>query len=104
MQCMQCTCIHVVVMAEKDSRIERLLPEDQQREKEKDGRIRRILCDVLKLRVLAYIIAQPAAFTFILALLLIAASMPPIGSYIKTHNLPDLFTMRVCHFSACPPP
>lgn len=74
----------------------RSLPSEQEREREKDGRVRRFLCDVLRLRVFAYIAAQPAAFSFIVSLFLIAACMPAIGRYIATsEELPDLFRMRV---------
>lgn len=72
------------------------LPEDQLREKEKDGRIRRFIWDILTLRILAYICAQPASFTFILAFLFITVSMPPLAAYIRRPaQLPDLDTMRV---------
>ena len=72
------------------------LPEDQLREKEKDGRIRRFIWDVLTLRILAYICAQPASFTFILAFLFITVSMPPMAAIIRHKvQLPDLDTMRV---------
>lgn len=72
------------------------LPDDQLREKEKDGRIRRFLWDVLTLRVLAYVISQPASFTFIASFLIITLVMPPMAAYIKNaHRLPDLDTMRV---------
>lgn len=71
------------------------LPDDQLREKEKDGRIRRFLWDVLTLRVLAYVISQPASFTFIASFLIITLVMPPMATYIKNaHRLPDLDTMR----------
>ena len=74
----------------------RTLPPDQQEELEKDGRVRRFLCDMLRLRVIAYIVAQPASFLFILSLFLIALCMPPIGWYISSvDNLPDLDSMRV---------
>lgn len=76
------------------------LPEEQLREREKDGRIRRFICGVLTLRVLAYIIAQPASFTFITSFLFITLTMPPMAAYIKNAgDLPDLDTMRVrpCH-------
>ena len=91
-------------MASKASR----LPKGQQREKEKDGRIRRFLCDVLTQRVLAYVAAQPPSFAFILSLLCITLTMPPMAAYIKNAGpLPDLDTMRVssekhsCHFFLC---
>lgn len=72
------------------------LPDEQLREKEKDGRIRRFLWDVLTLRVLAYIISQPASFTFIASFLFITVVMPPMAVYIKNADeLPDLDTMRV---------
>lgn len=72
------------------------LPDEQLREKEKDGRIRRFLWDVLTLRVLAYVVSQPASFTFIASFLLITLVMPPMAVYIKNANeLPDLDTMRV---------
>ena len=72
------------------------LPEVQLREKEKDGWIRRFVWDVLKLRMFAYVVAQPASFTFILSFLFITLSMPPMALYIKNaKELPDLDTMRV---------
>ena len=72
------------------------LPEEQLREREKDGRIRRFFCDVLNLRVFAYITAQPASFVFILSLLFITLSMPPVALYVKNApELPDLDAMRV---------
>lgn len=71
-------------------------PLEQLKEMEKEGRIRRFLWDVVTLRVFAYVIAQPASFVFILSLLLITLSMPPIALYIKNADeLPDLDTMRV---------
>ncbi len=80
----------------------RSLPPEQEREKENDGRIKRFLCDVLRLRVLGYIVAQPAAFTFILSLFLLAVCMPAIGRHIiSAHQLPDLFAMRVREGSLC---
>ena len=72
------------------------LPEEQLREKEKDGRIRRFICDVLTLRVLGYVCAQPASFSFILSFLIITLTMPPMALYIKyAPELPDLDTMGV---------
>ena len=72
------------------------LPEEQQREREKDGRVRRLVWDVFTLRVLAYVCAQPASFTFIVSFLFITLSMPPMAAYIRhTQQLPDLDTMRV---------
>lgn len=72
------------------------LPDEQLREKEKDGRIRRFICDVLTLRVLAYVCAQPASFSFIFSFLIITITMPPMALYIKrSPELPDLDTMRV---------
>lgn len=72
------------------------LPEGQLREKEKDGRIRRFLWNVLTLRMLAYIVSQPASFTFIASFLIITLVMPPMAAYIRNaHELPDLDTMRV---------
>ena len=72
------------------------LPEDQLREKEKDGRIRRLVCDILTLRIVAYICAQPATFTFIIAFIFITLAMPPMAIYIRhSSELPDLDTMRV---------
>lgn len=74
----------------------RRLPSEQQEVKEKDGRIRRFLCNVLQLRVLAYIVSQPAAFLFILSLFLIALCMPFLGVFVKnSSDLPDLDSMRV---------
>ena len=72
------------------------LPENQLREREKDGRIRRFIWDVLTLRMLAYVFAQPATFTFIVSFLFITVSMPPMAAYIRNADqLPDLDTMRV---------
>lgn len=71
-------------------------PLEQLKEMEKEGRIRRFLWDVVTLRVFAYVLAQPASFVFILSLVLITLSMPPIALYIKNADqLPDLDTMRV---------
>ena len=72
------------------------LPEEQLREREKDGRIRRFLWDVLTLRILAYVCAQPASFSFILTFIFITTSMPPMATYIRNAaQLPDLDSMRV---------
>ena len=80
-----------------------LLPTEQEREKEKDGRIKRLFCDVLRLRILAYIVSQPAAFVFIVSLFLIALCMPAIGRYVaNADQLPDLFTMRVRNIYGVP--
>ena len=71
-------------------------PLEQLKEMEKEGRIRRFLWDVVTLRMFAYVLAQPASFVFILSLVLITLSMPPIALYIKNADqLPDLDTMRV---------
>ena len=78
------------------------LPEDQLKEKEKDGRIRRFIWDVLTLRILAYVFAQPASFTFIVSFIFITVSMPPMASYIRNADqLPDLDTMRVGTLHRC---
>lgn len=79
-----------------DSKERHRLPPDQQRELEKDGRCRRLFCDILRLRVLAYIVSQPTPFTFILSLFLIAITLPLVGLYIsRTGGLPDLDAMQV---------
>lgn len=71
-------------------------PLEQLKEMEKEGRIRRFLWDVITLRMFAYVIAQPASFVFILSLVLITLTMPPMAMYIKNSDqLPDLDTMRV---------
>ena len=71
-------------------------PLEQLKELEKDGRIRRFLCHVLILRVFAYIAAQPASFFFILSLMVITVSMPPVALHVRnTGSLPDLDAMRV---------
>jgi hypothetical protein len=45
--------------------------------------------------MLAYVVAQPASFTFIISFLFITLSMPPMALYIKNaKELPDLDTMR----------
>ena len=79
-----------------ESRERHRLPPEQQRELNKDGRCRRILCDILRLRVLAYIARQPAPFMFILSLFLISITLPLVGLYIsRVDGLPDLDAMQV---------
>ena len=83
-----------------ESRERHRLPPEQQRELNKDGRCRRILCDILRLRVLAYIARPPAPFMFILSLFLISITLPLVGLYIsRVDGLPDLDAMQVgtCH-------
>ena len=78
------------------SRERHRLPPEQQRELDNDGRCRRILCDTLRLRVIAYIARQPAPFMFILSLFLISVTLPLVGLYIsKVDDLPDLDAMQV---------
>ena len=72
------------------------VPLDQLEELEKEGRCRRIVCDVLTLRVIGYIVKQPASFMFIIALFAIVVCLPFIGLYIKRQKvLPDLDAMQV---------
>lgn len=60
------------------------------------GGIARCLCDALRLRVLAYVVAQPAAFVFVATLFLIAACMPLVAAYVSASDrLPDFYSMRV---------
>ena len=77
------------------------LPAEQQKHLESEGRLKRIVCDVLRLRVIAYIGAQPASSLFIIAILAIAGCLPAIGVHIKNseERLPDLFVMKVCGFN-----
>lgn len=78
------------------SRERHRLPPEQQRELNNDGKCRRILCDILRLRVLAYIARQPAPFMFILSLFLISITLPLVGLYIsRVDGLPDLDAMQV---------
>ena len=80
-----------------ESRERHRLPLEQQRELNNDGRCRRILCDILRLRVLAYIARQPTPFMFILSLFLISITLPLVGLYIsRVDGLPDLDAMQVC--------
>ena len=72
------------------------LPPEQQRELDKDGRCRRFFCDILRLRVVGYIVRQPTPFTFILSLFLISVTLPLVGLYIsRKEGLPDLDAMQV---------
>lgn len=55
------------------------------------------LTTVLHTRTLAYIIALPPSFLFIVCLLLISAFLPFLGWYVESAgSIPDLNTMMVC--------
>ena len=72
------------------------LPPQQQKEKENEGRCRRLLCDIVKLRIFKYILKQPASFIFIVSLFLIAVTLPLLGVFIASKGeLPDLDAMQV---------
>lgn len=82
--------------ASNEARSKSKLPLDQFEELEKKGRCRRIVCDILTLRVLGYIVKQPASFMFIITLFAISVCLPFIGLYIKGQkDLPDLDAMQV---------
>ena len=54
------------------------------------------LTGVLGSRAIAYIIAQPPSFLFIVCLLLSSALLPFLGFYVeKASHVPDLDTMMV---------
>lgn len=54
------------------------------------------LTGVLGSRTIAYIIAQPPSFLFIVCLLLISAFLPFLGLYVENiERIPDLDTMLV---------
>ena len=54
------------------------------------------LTSVLGSRTIAYVIAQPPSFLFIVCLLLISALLPFLGLYVeKASYVPDLDTMMV---------
>ena len=85
------------ISKKSDARERHRLPPEQQMELDKDGRCRRILCDILRLRVFAYIARQPAPFMFMLSLFLISITLPLMGLYIsRVNGLPDLDAMQVC--------
>ncbi len=76
----------------------RIALKEQSEEAEKSGRCRRILCDVLTLRILGYILKQPPSCTFIVTLGVIALCLPFIGLFIEgKERLPDLDAMQVTH-------
>lgn len=50
----------------------------------------------LKIRILSYVITQPASFCFILSLFLIAIELIALGIYVaKKDHMPDLDAMKV---------
>ena len=54
------------------------------------------LTSLLGSRTIAYIVAQPPSFLFIVCLLLISAFLPFLGLYVeKAGRIPDLDTMMV---------
>lgn len=55
---------------------------------------------IFKHRILSYICAQPAAFSFILSLFLIAISLSFLGFYVtEKSDVPDIDAMKVTYGS-----
>ena len=54
------------------------------------------LTGILRSRTLAYVVAQPPSFLFIVCLLLIAVLLPLLAIYVQNaDHIPDLDTMMV---------
>ena len=71
---------------------------EQLENKESGGGCRKILWDILTLRVLVYVLKQPPSCMFIVTLFVIAGCLPFIGLYIsKQPVLPDLDAMQVSY-------
>ncbi|XP_064392961.1 uncharacterized protein LOC135340539 isoform X1 [Halichondria panicea] len=82
------------VTKKKFSRVNLALNE-QSREADKSSTCRKIVCDILTLRVLGYILKQPPSCIFIFTLTVISVCLPFIGLYIAGKSkLPDLDAMQ----------